>query len=229
MSSPRCKVRVQRGQLRGAIHPRDVAVGARVRHDAEPRQLRCGLRVAQPRRSETKSTNESGEYSLGQLLCGLRDAGREAGACVPLAPSSSRLRFPRGMPLRALGVTAPVTTVAAVCAAQAIRKGTRAARRRRRLRGARALRGAQFGEAAAPMRASECERPRGRRRVGSQARPGSGAPTTARGSGRAAARGPETRDAAAASALPVRLRDDQLVFLGGARLLRGRVPHHLVG
>ena len=117
MSSPRCRVRVQRGQLRGAIHPRDVAVGARVRHDAEPRQLRCGLRVAQPNRSETKSTNETGEYCLGQLLCGLIDAGREAGACVPLAPSSSRLRFPRGMPLRALGVTAPATTTAPLRAA----------------------------------------------------------------------------------------------------------------
>ena len=127
MSSPRCKVRVQRGQLREAIHPRDVAVGARVRHDAEPRQLRCGLRVAEPRRSETKSTNESGEYSLGQLLCGLIDAGREAAACVPLAPSSSRLRFPRGMPLRALGVTAPATTAAPVRVAQAIGKGTRPA------------------------------------------------------------------------------------------------------
>ena len=97
--------------------------------------------------------------------------------------------------------------------------------------GARALRVAQFGEVAASLRASECERPRGRRRVGSQARPGSGAPTTARGSGRAAARGPETRDAAAASALPVRLRDDQfrIGLQRGARRLRGRVPHHLVG
>ena len=99
------------------------------------------------------------------------------------------------------------------------------ARRRRRPRGARALRGAQFGEAAAPLRASECERPRGRRRVGSQARPGSGAPTTARGSGRAAARGPETRDAAAASALPVRLRDDQFrigLFAGSASVAGAR-------
>ena len=82
-------------------------------------------------RSETKATNESGEYSLGQLLCGRHDAGREAGACVPSAPSRSRLRFPLGMLLRALGVAEPGT--AARRAAQAMAKGTRAPRRPKRL------------------------------------------------------------------------------------------------
>ena len=44
-----CKVRAQRAELREAIHPRDAVVDARVRLDAEPRQLRCGRQVAQRR------------------------------------------------------------------------------------------------------------------------------------------------------------------------------------